>query len=352
MAALCSSKEVSPKETEEIAWSKSLEMLPMFTAAHIERHRENSGKKILSSKKESQPIEKTLKKGLKFQEERYLSADDIYSRVTDKVFVLKSKCRASMKREFHLQQVSLFLDSGEVASSSCSCKAGKSGYCNHVMALLIEVAEYSLHQLKEIPEERACTEKARRWGIPGEKDFPKEAILSTSIQTHLSSRGINPTMYDPRTAGTNCLNPVKLASLKADLKTINPGIGFAHVIPPFDGLVFTDTRFGKQTIGFPLSYQLSPVDFNFEVVFDIPYLVLSKWTSDTDNFSDLPLSLANGYFDNSSLRDLSAEDKQYLNALEVSLDEAQNIEKQTTKQRDCKEWFGFRKGRLTSTKAH
>ena len=38
MAALCSSKEVSPKETEKIAWSKSLEMLPMFTAAHIERH--------------------------------------------------------------------------------------------------------------------------------------------------------------------------------------------------------------------------------------------------------------------------------------------------------------------------
>ena len=266
MAALCSSKEVSPKETEKIAWSKSLEMLPMFTAAHIERHRENSGKKILSSKKESQPIEKTLEKGLTFQEECYLSADDIYSRVTDKEFVLKSKCRASMKREFHLQKVSLFLDSGEVAISSCSCKAGKSGYCNYVMALLIEVAEYSLHQFKEIPEERACTEKARRWGIPGEKDFPKEATLSTSIQKHLSSRGINPTMYDPRTTGTNCLNPVKLASLKVDLKTINTGTGFAHVIPPFDGLVFTDTRFGKQAIGTPLSYQLSPVDFNFEVV--------------------------------------------------------------------------------------
>ena len=159
-------------------------------------------------------------------------------------------------------------------------------------------------------------------------------------------------MYDARTVGTNCLNPVKLASLKADLKTINPGIGFSHVIPPFDGLVFTDTRFGKQESGSPLSYQLSPVDFNFEVVFDIPDLVLSKWTSDTDNSSDLPLSLADGYFDNSSLRDLSAEDKQYFNAFEVSLDDAQNIEKQTTKQRNCKEWFEFRKGRLTSTKAH
>ena len=119
MAALCSSKEVSPKEREKIAWHKSLEMLPMFTAAHIEHHRENSGKKILSSKKESQLIEKTLKK------ECYLSADDIYSRVTDKEFVLKSKCRASMKHEFHLQQVSLFLDLGEVASSSCSCMQGR-----------------------------------------------------------------------------------------------------------------------------------------------------------------------------------------------------------------------------------
>ena len=43
------------------------------------------------------------------------------------------------------------------------------------MALLIEIADYYLHQLAEVPEKEACTERARRWGIPaaGERDFPK-----------------------------------------------------------------------------------------------------------------------------------------------------------------------------------
>ena len=42
---------------------------------------------------------------------------------------------------------------GEVKSANCSSPAGKSGYCNHVMALLFELADYSLNQLKHIPEE-------------------------------------------------------------------------------------------------------------------------------------------------------------------------------------------------------
>ena len=36
--------------------------------------------------------------------------------------------------------------------AGCSCPAGKSGYCNHVMALLFELTDYSLNQLKAIPE--------------------------------------------------------------------------------------------------------------------------------------------------------------------------------------------------------
>ena len=37
------------------------------------------------------------------------------------------------------------------------CPADESGYCNHMMALLFEIADYSLHQLISIPEEKACT---------------------------------------------------------------------------------------------------------------------------------------------------------------------------------------------------
>ena len=49
----------------------------------------------------------------------------------------------------------------------CSfCPAGKNGYCNHVMELLLEVADYSLSQFKPVPEEIACTSRLRQWGIP------------------------------------------------------------------------------------------------------------------------------------------------------------------------------------------
>ena len=66
------------------------------------------------------------------------------------------------KREIHNQEVKLDLHNGNVLQSSCSCKAAKSGYCNHAMALLLEIAECSLYELKEIPEEKACTSKAAR----------------------------------------------------------------------------------------------------------------------------------------------------------------------------------------------
>ena len=147
--------------------------------------------------------------------------------------------------EVHNQEVNLQLSSGDVLSAKCTCKAGKNSHCSHVMALLIEIVDYYLRQLVEVPEEEACTEGARRWGIPGERDFPKESVLVKSIQKHMSSRGINPTLYDPRIGGTNKLNLEKVAKLQESLLKINPiSIGFARVIPSLDDLKFTNTKFG------------------------------------------------------------------------------------------------------------
>ena len=166
----------------------------------MEEHVKKSGKRtVLSSNKESVRIAKTLKRGTMFQEERYLSSDDVYTRVTGQEFQIKSRGRASMStRDVHNQEVNLQLSSGDVFSAMCTCKAGKSSYCNHVMALLIEIPDYYFHQLADVPEEAACTERARRWGIPGERDFPKESVLVTSVQKHMSSHGINSTLYDPK----------------------------------------------------------------------------------------------------------------------------------------------------------
>jgi len=133
---------------------------PIFTIKEIEHHRLESGKSKDSA------IMKTLDRGRRFQEERYVSADNILTKNSNETFMIKGKCRASMKKEIRSMSVSLNKENSNVVSVSCTCPAGKSGYCNHVMALLFEIAEYSLKQLQSVPEEFACTSQSRRWGVP------------------------------------------------------------------------------------------------------------------------------------------------------------------------------------------
>ena len=80
--------------------------------------------------------------------------------MSPKVFYLlmvKGKCQASMSTwEIHDLEVSLDLTSGSVMVAHCTFKAGNSGYCNHIMCLLLELAHYSLQELDSVPEDAAC----------------------------------------------------------------------------------------------------------------------------------------------------------------------------------------------------
>ena len=79
-----------------------------------------------------------------------------------------------------------------------SCPAGKSGYCNHVMALLYEIAEYSLSQLTEIPQKKARTIVLRKWGIPGNKEVVKESVMRATLISSDRKKRIPPTLYNAR----------------------------------------------------------------------------------------------------------------------------------------------------------
>ena len=145
-------------------------------------------------------------------------------------------------------------------NAHCTCKARNSAYCNHIMVLLFEIADYSLDELDEVSEETACASRARVWGILSEKEFPKESILSTTVQKHLASREIKPALYDPR---LNTQNNNAIKNLQKQLLDLHPLISYAHVIPPNNTIEMDETKFGFQATGSPLSYKLSPVEFNF-----------------------------------------------------------------------------------------
>ena len=67
------------------------------------------------------------------------------------------------------------------------------------MALLLELANYSLQNLKSVPEEVSCTSKGREWGVPGEngKYNYKAPVMKSVIQKN-EIKGIQSTLYDPR----------------------------------------------------------------------------------------------------------------------------------------------------------
>ena len=107
-------------------------------------------------------------------------------------FYVKARCKASMKKGLRNVRIQLCKRIGEVYKATCSCPSGKSGYCNHVMALLYEIAEYSLNQLTEVPQEKACKSVLRKMGVPGNKEVVKETVMRTSLTSSDQKKGIPP----------------------------------------------------------------------------------------------------------------------------------------------------------------
>ena len=68
----------------------------------------------------------------------------------------------------------------KVIDGSCSCPARKSGYCNHVMALLLELAEYSLSEFQSVSKGIIFTSKFLKWVVPGET-MQKAPVMETAV---------------------------------------------------------------------------------------------------------------------------------------------------------------------------
>ena len=130
--------------------------MPLFTIKEIELHGKNSGKIP------GLAIVKTLDRGKKFKEERYISADSITTSTKREEFYIRGKFKVNMKKEFRNMEVSLDRNTGFVTIAKSSCLEGNSGYCNHIMAVLFELADYLLNQLDCVSEDISCASENRQ----------------------------------------------------------------------------------------------------------------------------------------------------------------------------------------------
>ena len=59
--------------------------------------------------------------------------------------------------------------------------SSESGYCNYVMALLLELAEYSLSEFQSVPKGITSTSKFCQWVVPRET-LQKVPVMETAVQ--------------------------------------------------------------------------------------------------------------------------------------------------------------------------
>lgn len=139
-----------PKIPSDV-WGLSLEKVPLFTRAEMDRHIGMSGKHIGGDKHAHHSVPTGFKKAKTYLEDEYLH--DIQTNYDQQYFYYRAKCFHSFKRNEspHNLIIALCIISGEVVFANCgpSCGAGKSGFCNHVLALMLKMCKYTLYNCKK-----------------------------------------------------------------------------------------------------------------------------------------------------------------------------------------------------------
>ena len=236
---------------------------------------------------------------------------------------------------------------GLVISGSCTCPAGKSGSCNHVMAILFELADYSLRGLRTVPKEKACTSTLQKWGVPGENSSHlKEPVMKTTVQKSVSKKGIRCTVYDPRLN----INKDKFEKKNRTIAEFIKLYGQEHWFCSLHSTCF-NSRLCENFVGSPLSYQLQPVEFNFKVLSNIRKDCPQKPDSPDISKIDLPLA----FIQESKVRpdwNLTNVEMFYLETIEISNEQSVKLEKETVGQSNNAKWVESRKMIITSSNTH
>ena len=118
------------------------------------------------------------------------------------------------------------------------------------MALLLEIADYSLRGLKKVSEEKVCISVAKQWRIPGSKDLPKAPVMSTTVKEQADKQRISSTLYDPRIYVDNERFMQKVKKIKLQIMSIDKRIGFGHCIP-YETVEYVNTKYEDFPLGSP-----------------------------------------------------------------------------------------------------
>ena len=264
---------------------------------------------------------------------------------------MKAKCFHSFKKSEapHDLRFAMCIVSGQVTHANCSCKAGKVGYCNHILALMFKSCKFSLFDSKstddlcqdddELPD-LACTSQLQKWHKKGRGDkiSAQPVIEVTVTETKLDEarcrEGVKCLIYDARCNTEHDFQAEM--NLKKALQKINPQMGLSIMAREDSSLSkCVETKFGKSQIGSFCSYQLTDTEANFVATIDISAVPRNDIGETELTYPRFPLNSSSDFVwpDN-----LTVSEKALISSLVVDEIKINNIEEATRDQSTSEQW--------------
>ena len=318
------------------------------------------------------------------------------------VIYVRALCWASYKKNIKYKIRMIVKPNGKpkITAAQCDsiCPAGKSGCCCHVMALIWKLDEMSRNKLltNQCKDDRPCTSKPRKWGIPGKRTVTHEPIMASQLfkprhQTEIPGRkrrGVSSTFYDPRPVKSRKLDPEAVQNFRDAVFELNPSVPFSKMTPNSSDIVLVDSLLGKVCRGSVLHLQLK--DFSTPTAantsnFSTPSNVTTSNLSAPSTFainetrsclqpqpvitnnnalslnSTVDITINEGVDDTSSalvidqplsLDEIRERCKEMKCSLFLKDDDITKTEQETRGQSNNNKWFDHRLGRITASKCH
>lgn len=211
---------------------------------------------------------RSRRKGKTLHEDECLK--DIKSTRDGVHFYFCCKCYHSFRKndEPHSLKLALCIVTGNIISSVCSCVAGKTGYCNHSLALMLKLCKFSLFESKTTQDlstdgdenaQVACTSKLETWHKRGRGEtivpHPAVDIIVKKVRLNEGEHeaGVKCLIYEAKNNVQVDQNEDKL--FKDTIMGINPKMGLAQISSGQNILI--DTNYGKSPVHSFSSYQLA-----------------------------------------------------------------------------------------------
>ncbi|CAG9763471.1 unnamed protein product [Ceutorhynchus assimilis] len=261
----------------------------------------------------------------------------------------QAKCYRSQKKNekphsLHLKFASVDL----MVEAHCTCEAGNSESCNHVVGLAYFLQHLILNGFKEVPESASCTSIPMEWNKPrGNKITAEKIPESVFIDPNNIKRTKKPVICQIKNPIRNDelkkINQASITNLKTVLKEINPSIPFASTLCT-ENMANDRTILLQNGINVPASSLLGHM-----ARAGTKNVAATTGLERDEHLDDLPIALP---LDDKEMVDIliSLAPVHHASLQPISMEQAAEIEKKTRTQNQNDLWKDLRKFRFTASK--